>query len=676
MLPNLLLFTLGIAAIGAPVWVHLRLGRVKKRATVSSLRLMRATPQTSRSPRRFVDIPLLLLRALVLLLVALGFGRLLVPGMRSHNARAYAAIVVDVSGSMQAEAGGKVWDQAKAQVLASLEKLDASSRVAVILSPAGRSVPSWESPAQAATRVAALEPGYGANQLAPSVREGVRLLAEMPEDRPKVLHLVSDFQRSALAGLDEVKLPVGVGLEIAKLGATQGQNRGVTVEVVSAGATDLGIYSFNDGTGGKLVLDENGSSRELEITPGNSGVRLGHAGEKGEWVTRRLELQETDGIAADNVAHDVYQAQDYIPVWLWEPPSEAKHVYEQASYYISRALQPVSTEDGRAVSRYLPVALTESNISAAVGELGTAAAPRLLFVPATASPSAELAALVKGLVENGGSVVFFGGPALDADEYAAAFGEFLPVRVGKAESIALTPSLAEMNDGNLLWGPLESLSRRQLEKAPLRQRHAVELAADAAVLASYADGVAFVAERVIGSGRTEFVNTSANRAWGDWAASAPLFVPAMHLLAARSLGDAPFQPAHQPVAAGAPVTLKLGTALAGRTLKLGEATYTVGADGRATDVIFDKPGVVDLTLDDGTSAGKIAVNFPTTESVLESDPEPVVRQRLESLRQSGSGSTVRWEAEEQGGLAWRLCLLAAALLLVIEPVVANLRMKP
>jgi hypothetical protein len=93
------------------------------------------------------------------------------------------------------------------------------------------------------------------------------------------------------------------------------------------------------------------------------------------------------------------------------------------------------------------------------------------------------------------------------------------------------------------------------------------------------------------------------------------------------------------------------------------------------NVIFEKPGVIDLTLDNGTSAGKIAVNFPPSESVLESDPEPVVRQRLESLREAGGGSAVRWEAEEQGGLAWRLCLLAAALLLVIEPVVANLRMK-
>lgn len=674
MLPNALLFALGIAAIAAPLWVHLRLGRVKKRAVVSSLRLMRATPQTSRSPRRFVDIPLLLLRCLILLLVAFGFGRLLIPGMRSHDARAYAAIVVDVSGSMQAEAGAKIWDQAKEHLLASLDQLDGTSRVAVILSPGGQSQPSWESPAQAASRIRGLTPGYGANQLAPSVREAIRMLDEMPEDRPKLLHLVSDFQRSALAGLDEVKLPVGVGLQLAKLGATQGQNRGVTVEVVSAGATDLGIYSFNDGTGGKLQLDENGNSRELEITPGNSGVRLGHAGKKSEWITRRLELKDADAIAADNTAYDVYQAQDAIRVWLWEPPNGATHVYEQAAYYISRALQPAA-EDGRAVSRYQPVSLTEVNLAAAVAETGLADAPRLLFVPAGKSPPAALAALAKRLVESGGSVVFFGGPMLNAEEYAQGFGELLPVKIGKQETIELKPSLGEINEGNQLWGVLDPQSRRQLEKAPLRQRHALELQPGVAALSSYADGVPFIVERVIGTGRTEFVNTSADRAWGDWAASAPLFVPAMHLLAARALGDAPFQPANEPVFAGSAVTLKLGPASAGRSLKMGDALYPVAADGRVQNVIFEKPGVIDLTLDDGTSAGKIAVNFPPSESVLESDPEPVVRQRLESLREAGGGSAVRWEAEEQGGLAWRLCLLAAALLLVIEPVVANLRMK-
>ncbi len=87
---------------------------------------------------------------------------------------------------------------------------------------------------------------------------------------------------------------------------------------------------------------------------------------------------------------------------------------------------------------------------------------------------------------------------------------------------------------------------------------------------------------------------------------------------------------------------------------MGDALCPVAADGRVQNVILEKPGAIDLTLGNGTSAGKIAVNFPPSESVLESDPEPVVRQRLESLREAGGGSAVRWEAEEQGGLALAL----------------------
>lgn len=63
-LPNILLFALGIAAIAAPLWAHLRLGRVRKRAVVSSLHLMLAARQSSRTPRRIINWPLFLLRCL------------------------------------------------------------------------------------------------------------------------------------------------------------------------------------------------------------------------------------------------------------------------------------------------------------------------------------------------------------------------------------------------------------------------------------------------------------------------------------------------------------------------------------------------------------------------------------------------------------------------------------
>lgn len=708
-LPNLLLFSLGVLAIAAPLWVHLRLGRVKKRVTVSSLRLMRASPQTSKSPRRLVDVPLLLLRSLIVLLIALGFGRLLIPGMKGGGVQQYAVFVVDGSGSMQAVDGSTVvWSEARDKVLAAMKALGPGSRVALVRSPLGPETPAWETPAQAMERVKALKPGFAANRLAASIREGEKLLAAMPDDRPKVLHLVSDFQRSSLVDLDSLSVPTGIELQVSKVGPLRSANRGVSVQVAAAGATDLGIYSFSDGSGGTLRMDEKGQVTQLPVVAGQGGVRLGHTGKKGEWTIRKLDFEEADALAADNVAYDVYQAQDTLPVWLWEPTGELQvsaapaplpasriiargarptpaaaavksgpqHAYEQSSYFISRALQPASEDEAAAVSRYRPIVLTTANLASALEEAATAMTPRLLVLPATKEVPAELAALARRVVESGGAVIFFGGPELEPAVYQQRFGDLLPVTVAAPEECKLAPALAEITADNPLWGGLDSFSRRQLEKSPLKVRHALQPVPQATVLAHYADRAPFVVERILGGGRSYFVNTSGDRAWGDWAASAPLFVPAMHLLAARALGDDAFAAAHAPVSPGEAVVLKLAPELAGKSLKVGEATYPIARDGRVTGVVFERPGVAELNLTDGTEAGRIAVNFPASESLLESEPEAVIRQRIESLRRPGGDSAVRWEKEEQGGLAWRICLLLAALLLVIEPIVANHRLKP
>jgi len=701
-LVNVFLFSLGVLAIAAPLWVHLRLGRVKKRAVVSTLRLMRATPQSSKSPRRFVDIPLLLLRSLILLLLALGFGRWLIPGLRGDHTREYAVFVLDVSGSMQAQNGGaRVWDEARERSLEALGKLDLSSRVALVLSPAGLDRPTWISPAEAIRRVKALDAGYGTNRLGISLREGTRLLAEMPDDFPKVIHVVSDFQRSALAGIDGTTIPAGVTLELTKAGPERLSNRGVAVTVASAGITDLGTYSFTDLAEGTLRLEENGAARTLTIAPGQEAVRISHAGKKGTWITRKMESNETDAIAADNTAWDVFQAQEPIPFWLWEPEGEvvvapsqdasmpeqrssrsrsklqpavaSPHAYDQASYYIRRALQPATEEDAEAASRYRPVLLTEGNLGTAIDQPVTAESPGLLVLPGRKKLAGPLPALAKRLIDHGGAVVFFAGSGLDPATFNAGFGQVAGVTLGAAEPCKLAPALEVITESNPLLGSLDGQSRHQLAKVALTTRFPIELKQGAIALVSYADGVPFIVEQRVGKGRAYFVNTSADREWGDWAASAQLFVPALHLLCARAVGEDSASATRGPVMAGEPVTLQLPVAFAGKSLKAGGGTYPVDAEGRVPGVIFEKPGVNELVMDNGAKVGWVAANFPPGESLLETYPEPVVRQRLESLRQNTGGSSVRWESEELGGLAWRICLGLAALLMMIEPIIANRR---
>lgn len=672
-LANVFLFSLGIAAMAVPLWVHLRLGKVKKRAVVPTLRLMQATPQTSKSPRKLVDVPLLLLRLLILLLLALGFGRLLMPVLASKDAVEHVVMVLDVSGSMQAK-DGKVWEQARDEALAALNTLNASSEVAILQTPRGEAQPVWESPADAITRVREMKPGYGPNLLAPALLTADQLLRGMPDDHPKVLHVISDFQRSAFVDIARVSLSSDVVLRLAKVGEENLGNRGISVKVASAGLTDIGVYAFHDGSNGTLKGEENGKIQDLAIAYGQDAVRLSHTGNKAEWVSRRLFTEDKDALAADNQAWDVYHTQQVLPVLLWEP-THAERDFEKSSYFIARALQPVANNGAAPISRYRPVVIEAGDLASASEDIAKKDGPRLLMVPATSSPSAALAKLVKEVLGSGGSVVFFGGSGVEGAEYESVFGQIFGVQLGDPEDIKANPALLPITASNPLWGGLDPASRMQISQASLRKRHALVAKEGASVLASYADDVPFIVENMVGNGRVFFVNTAADRSWGDWATQHHLFIPTLHLLSARALDSVEKSISHPPVVSGQSVDLHFPASYAGKELKVAGQSYSLDADGVAKQVTFAEPGVVDLVLADGIDAGKIAVNFPTTESNLVCDPAALVRQRLESLRRQDENPTVRWENETRGGLAWKICLFGAALLLVIEPAIANHRKK-
>jgi hypothetical protein len=547
--------------------------------------------------------------------------------------------------------------------------------------------PCWESPSEAKTRLAKLTPGYAANRLASELREGIRMLGGMPDDHPKVLHVISDFQRSALAGVDQLAVPANLDLRVNKVGPLLARNRGLAVSIMAAGASHIRLYAFNDGTSGKVAMIENGKKGSFDIVPGQSSTWLTDKGAPQSWVDRKLVIEEEDTLAADNVAYDVFQRQDVIPVWLYEPRVEAKrptfgrpttehHIYEQSTYYLNAALQPAFAGESRSESCFQPALLNDKDLSVALAALGTKKSPRLLFIPATATIPPELVELAKAMTARGGAVVFFSGPALVANDYQTAFGSLLPVNIGAVGTAPSSPALALIDDHHPLWGGLDTQTRRQLAKIGLRERNAVELLDSGRALAYYSDAMPFIAERQVGPGRVYFVNTTADRGWSDWPADPPLFVPAIHLLATRAMGLETFAPANPPFIVGERGTMVLDPIYAGKTVRLGQEQRVVDETGRVSGVVLTEPGLIDVTLDDGTVVGRLAANFPPSESVLESYAEPVVLQRLASLRQAGSKAAVRWAQNiDLGSLAWKLCLVLAAMLLLIEPVMANVKVR-
>lgn len=677
-IPNLLLFSLGAAALALPLWVHLRQGRTRRRAKVSSLHLLLAAPQSSRQPRRLVNLPLFLLRCLLLLLLALAFGRWLVPSFGGGTRQAYAVVVVDISASMRAIHGGEpVWEEARKKAMDALPELGSDSRVALMPSPSGGVRPAWESPTEARRRLKAMRPGFGENRLADDLRTAVRLLEAMPGDRAKLLHVVSDFQRGSLAGLDQLAIPAGIEVRAEKAGPLNASNRGVAVEVLATGAMDIGFYGFSDGSSGEMRIEENGRTTPWLVTPGRAATRFAPNDANGTWVTRKLEFDAqdtTDAITEDNAGYDSFPNPAVIPVWLIEPESRERRtaIYQQPGYFVQIALQPVLENEAFRASRYEPKVIKVSEVSAAkAGKL-----PRLLVIPALPALANEVADLAKAVVADGGAVVFFTGPDLAVADYTQKLGDLLPVSIGAEVTFDQGQSLEAIDSHHPLWGGLDTQTRRELARIGLRLGHAIEAVKGARVLAYDATARPFIVERRIGQGGAYFVNTSSDRTWGDWAAKSALFVPALHQLCARALGADAFEARHTPWTAGQSDTLSLGRQHAGASIKISGQKYQADGRGELKAVVFDTPGVFDVTSMDDTLLERVAVNFPTSESTLDALPEAVVAQRLAALRQGGTQRVERWADDtEAGSMAWKICLALAALLLLIEPLLIHRHRK-
>ena len=90
--------------------------------------------------------------------------------------------------------------------------------------------------------------------------------------------------------------------------------------------------------------------------------------------------------------------------------------------------------------------------------------------------------------------------------------------------------------------------------------------------ARYADDVPLVAERPVGSGRALFVNTSPDRAWGDWPTDGALFVPTVHMLMSAVVTSTPQILRNSPGAGivGVPFDVRVDPAWAGVPLRAGD----------------------------------------------------------------------------------------------------------
>jgi hypothetical protein len=126
------LFLAGLAAVGVPIVLHLVRRHTRHRVTFSSLMFLRTTLPRFTSRSRIENLPLLMLRCIILCLLALAFSRPFFSrpaADRQVHANRRMVLLIDTSASMR-RAG--MWRKAIGEARSMLEDVSATDRVCVM----------------------------------------------------------------------------------------------------------------------------------------------------------------------------------------------------------------------------------------------------------------------------------------------------------------------------------------------------------------------------------------------------------------------------------------------------------------------------------------------------------------------------------------------------------------
>ncbi|MFC1781462.1 BatA domain-containing protein [Planctomycetota bacterium] len=239
------LFLAGIAAISLPIILHMIRRHTRKYVTFSSLMFLHTTMPRFRNRSKLENLPLLLLRCLILILLAFAFSRpFLIKPTEDIPATLGSRIVllIDTSASMQREG---MWEQAIEQAQSVLDEIELTDRLCVI--NFGKNTEtligfeSW-SEMEPDQRIVTIEEGI--SQLSPtwaSTNLGNALITaaeaieddEINDQQPmgkRQVILISDIQQgSDISTLQSYQWPSNTELVVKKISARNSTNAAMQI---------------------------------------------------------------------------------------------------------------------------------------------------------------------------------------------------------------------------------------------------------------------------------------------------------------------------------------------------------------------------------------------------------------------------------------------------------------
>src|SRR5215211_3952857 len=523
------LFFLGVAALAAPILVHLVRRTRARRVQFPALVFVRQVPQRTIRRRTLHNLLLLLLRCLAILLIVIAFTRPFFSGgsaAKDNTAAGATVILIDNSLSMRRE---QLFAEAQQRAESAVDETRNDEQVALLSFDKRYTVLNRFTTDKNRVRfnVRSLTAGWDGTDYEQALRGAESLLGEIETTGPKRIVMISDFQMPGwtpasatfkLANNTQLTtLDVGGNSPRANVAITNVEARGVIFGQKYLDNLVVHVNNFSDTPRDHVQVDFQINEQTVE----KRDVSLN---------TRDSRVVEFSGFnlneGANRCTIDIVTG-DFAP--------DNRFYFTLRRETPAKALIVESASRGRSDSLHLQSALTTNDdlpfnfTLKSTGSVDPAGIAEYALVvlndPGPLNP-ALAGALVK-FVEAGGQMIVSTGPRTQADSFNTALQRITPATLREAvqtkagESVAIT----DVKFDHPIFEVFQESGR--LASANVIGYFRSEPAAAASVLARYEDGSPALVESRTGKGRVLLFTSSLGPSWNDLPLM-PLYLPFIH----------------------------------------------------------------------------------------------------------------------------------------------------
>lgn len=523
------LFWFGVAALAAPILVHLVRRTRARRVEFPALIFVRQVPQRTIRRRTLHNLLLLILRCLAILLIVLAFTRPFFSGRsaaKESDSAGASVILIDNSLSTRRE---QLFAEAQRRAESIINDARNDDRLALVSFGKRYEVVNRftadKNKVQAGLK--SLNAGWEGTDYEQALRGAESLFSELKTSGPKRIVLISDFQATGWnqanatfklsTDIRLVTIDVAGNNTAPNVAVTNVEARGVVFSQKYADNLAVHVSNFSDAPRDHLSIDFQINDQTVE----KREISLGARDSK---VVEFTGFNLADGANRCTIEMG---AGDFAP--------DNYFYFTLRREVPAKALIIESAVRGRSESLYLQSALTTNDdlpftftlkTAGAVDPKGISDYSLVILNDAGVLSPALSESLVK-FVEAGGQLIISTGPRTESDNFNRSLERIAPATLRDAvhtehgESVAIT----EVKFDHPIFEVFRQGGR--LAAAHVVGYFRSEPRANATVIARYEDGSPTLIEASTGKGRVLLFTSSLGASWNDLALT-PLYLPFVH----------------------------------------------------------------------------------------------------------------------------------------------------